>query len=99
MTKQEILGLLEDEINDAEFIFKRGKRDLNEICTNSLLIQFSWDNENDRSEMTDIIISRLENDPTEMCLYACELNDEQVISILKAAKLEEFANDMDVEIK
>lgn len=92
--KDLILELLDEEIESSTFSYVRGKRNYNELYTDSLLIDFDFDD----GKMMDIRITIYSNDPTETIVYACELSDEQVISILQAACFEEYANDMDVEI-
>ncbi len=92
--KDEILQLLDEEIENSTFAYNRGVRNLNEIYTDSLLIEFDFDG----GEMFDIRITMDSNDPTETIVYACELSDEQVVKILQAAQFEEYADDMDVEI-
>lgn len=92
--KDQILQLLNKEIENATFSYILGKRNFNEIYTDSLLIEFDFDGD----EMFDIRISMQLGDPTQTIVYACDLSDEQVISILQAAQFEECASDMDIEI-
>jgi hypothetical protein len=94
MTKQEILSILDNEIDNARLSHYRGKRNFNEITTDSLLIEFDYDDGN----MMDIVIGSIINDPDEMFVYADDLSNEQIVRVLQAAMLEEHASDMNVKI-
>lgn len=97
--KDLILELLDLEILEAKYSYNRGQRNINEMYTDSLIIEFVWDTFSyvKDKQMIDIQITD-ENDVTEAIVYASDLSDEQVIKILQVAQLEEYANDMDVEI-
>lgn len=94
MTKQEILSTLDNEIDSPKLSHIMGRRNFNEIYTDSLLIQFTWDDPNDRGELQDIMISSIPNDPNEMIVYDDSLSDKQILRILSAAHLDEYASDM-----
>lgn len=100
MTKQEILSTLDNEIGSARLSHYRGVRNFDEITTDSLLIEFDFlfSAYVDNNVLTDIRISSIPNDPDEMIVYADDLSNEQVIKVLVAAQLEEYAEDMEVQI-
>lgn len=98
MTKQEILSTLDNEIDNPRLSHIMGVRNFNEMYTDSLLIEFIWNDSNDRQDLQDIEVTHDRSDTDEPIVYADDLNDDQIIRILEAAHLEEFASDMEVSI-
>lgn len=96
--KDEILQLLDEEIENATFSYILGKRNFNEIYTDSLLIEFLWTGFSYEVDKRMLDIEITNSNIPDIIVYACDLSDEQVISILQAAQFEEYASDMDVEI-